>query len=70
MCLKYIRGVCCQKWVWSQNSKIGCISVRKLKLLEKFRKAKNYFNNFWSRSKMGDGILLGHGNLKYVPSQD
>ena len=53
----------------SQDSKLGCISVKKL--LEIFGKAKSYFNNFWMVVvKNGCGILLGHGTLKYFPSQD
>ena len=40
-------------------------------ILEKFRKAKSYFNNFCvAVVKNGRGILLGHGILIYVPSQD
>ena len=51
--------------VWSQDSKISCISVRKLKVTLEFRNAKSYFNNFWVVVvKNGCGILLG----KYVAS--
>ena len=47
----------------SQDSKIGCISVRKLRVTLKIQ--KSYFNNFWVVVvKNWHGILLGHGTLK------
>ena len=61
-----------QEWVWplwSQDSKIGCIS--RINLINwfllcwyKFRKAKSFFNSFWVVFKNVNG-LLRLGALKY-----
>ena len=66
-------GGCGQKWAWPfshwiLNSAVSQEWVDELSWFfacwYKFRKAKNYFNNFWVVVVKNGCGLLGHGTLK------
>ena len=62
-----------QKWVWplwSQDSKIGCISRNYFWCVYKFRKAKSSFNNFWVVVVKNGCGLLGFVTRKSAVSQE